>query len=61
MRKACGDVLSLNSLTTEKKDVLIDGVLIPRKCNRNEFCPGAEMLPDYLIECPNIENQEEEE
>ena len=31
------------------------------KCNRNEFCPGAEMLPDYLIECPNIENQEEEE
>lgn len=35
--------------------------LIPRKCNRNEFCPGAEMLPDYLIECPNIENQEEEE
>lgn len=27
----------------------------------DEFCPGAEMLPDYLIECPNIENQEEEE
>ena len=61
MRKACGDVLSLNSLTTENMFRSGSAFLIPRKCNRNEFCPGAEMLPDYLIECPNIENQEEEE